>query len=265
MPITLPTRFYRAVPTSNPTGLVEEPWDLDVRRTAFVELHCWNVGCPGGPPVPEDYWVDLGSPQNHEAGWRIIQEAILPSLEAARRLGMPVVHVQPERIGDRYRHIQPPMPPRSSEPRAESPAWGWSPISDHQARRASRVHGEGFNDWEGWKQLDIAEPVKPVPGEIMIVATDQFDAWLRERGIDTLIYAGFCTNLCILDSPASMKPMAARGYRCVLLREATMAVEFPETLAERIHTETALRYIECWVGYTASVTDFVKACAEGER
>ncbi len=259
MRITLPARFYRAVPTSRPEGLVEEPWDLDVARTAFVSLHCWNVGCPGGPPVPEDYWVDMGSPENHEAGWQIIQEAILPCLEAARQVGMPVVHVQPERIGDRYKRLQPPIPPQ--EPRSQGPAWGWSPISDHQARRANRVHGEGFNDWPGWADLDFAGPVKPLEGETVIVTTDQFDAWLRERHIDTLIYVGFCTNLCILDSPASMKPMAGRGYRCVLLREATMAVEFPETLADRVHTQTAIRYVECWVGYTASVGDFRKACA----
>jgi nicotinamidase-related amidase len=133
-------------------------------------------------------------------------------------------------------------------------------VSDHQSRRANRVHGEGFNEWDGWKDLDIAEPAKPMAGEAMIVTTDQFDAWLRERSIDTLIFAGLCTNLCILDSPASMKPMAGRGYRCVLLREATLAVEFPETLADKIHTRTSIRYIECWVGYTASVADFVAGC-----
>jgi len=256
--MALPVRFYRAVPTSNPQGLVEEVWRLDLARTAFVELHCWNVGCPGGPPVPEEYWVDMGSPQNHAVGWEIITTRIAPCLAAARRAGMAVVHVQPERIGDRYRRLQPPIPKQPPQP-----AWGWSPISDHQSKRANRVHGEGFNDWEGWQDLDIAGPVQPVAGETMIVATDQFDAWLRERGIDTLIYAGFCTNLCILDSPASMKPMASRGYRCVLLRDATLAVEFPETLDKRVHTETAIRYIECWVGYTAATDDFLHACGGG--
>jgi nicotinamidase-related amidase len=261
MHITLPVRFYRAVPTSDPAGHVEEPWELELSRTAFIELHCWNVGCPGGPPVPEEFWVDMGSPANHAVGWQIINEAIEPCLQAARRIGMPVVHVQPERIGARYPHLQPPLP--ASDPQPNGAAWGWSPISDHQARRANRVHGEGFNDWAGWADLDIAEPVKPIAGETMIVTTDQFDAWLRQRGIDTLIYTGFCTNLCILDSPASMKPMGNRGYRCVLLRDATLAVEFPDTLADRIHTQTAIRYVECWVGYTASVPDFLKACAEG--
>jgi nicotinamidase-related amidase len=117
-------------------------------------------------------------------------------------------------------------------------------------------------DWSGWAELDIAAPLKPTDGETMIVTTDQFDRWLRERGIDTLVYAGFCTNLCILDSPAAMRAMAGRGYRCVLLRDATLAVEFPDTIDDRTNTRVALRYIEAWVGYTASTADFVRACDE---
>jgi nicotinamidase-related amidase len=255
MNITLPVRFYCAVPTSNPEGHVEETWTLDLAKTAFVALHCWNVGAPDGPPVPEEYWVDLGSPQNHELGWCVLTEEIVPALTAARRVQMPVVHVQPESIGSRYPQLQPPLPERKPQP-----AHGWSPVSDHASKRASRVHGEGFMSWEGWKHLDAPAPVKPKEGETMIVATDQFDAWLRGKGIDTLIYTGFATNLCVLDAPAGMKPMAGLGYRCVILREATLAVEFPDTMAERTCTQVALRYIESWVGYTASVQEFLRAC-----
>ena len=93
----------------------------------------------------------------------------------------------------------------------------------------------------------------------MIVTTEQFDSWLRRRGITTLIYTGFTTNLCILDSPAATKAMAELGYKCVILREATLAVEFPDTIEERLNTRVALRYIEAWVGYTASVKDFVES------
>src|SRR5579863_10067140 len=143
MQITLPVRFYRAVPTSDPQGYVTEDRDLDLAKTAFVSLHCWNVGCPGGPPVPEDYWVDMGSPQNHAVGWGVITEEIVPALAAARRIGMPVVHVQPESIGDRYPQLQPPRPARSTI----SPARP-GPISDHNSRRATRVHGEGYMEWE---------------------------------------------------------------------------------------------------------------------
>ncbi len=255
--MTLPVTFYCAVPSSNPRGLVTEDWELDLARTAFVELHGWNVGCPGGPPVPEEYWVDVGSPQNHELAWRVIEDHAAPALEAARKAGMTVAHVQPDSIARLYKELQPPMP----EAPPVEPSWGWAPVSSHASDRAQRVHGQGFMNWTGWKDLDIAVPLKPIDGEVMLVTTDQFDAWLRSKGIDTLVYIGFCTNLCILDSPASMKPMAGRGYRCILLREATLAVEFPETIEQRVCTQVALRYIESWVGYTASTADFAAATA----
>ena len=64
----------------------------------------------------------------------------------------------------------------------------------------------------------------------MIATTEQFDSWLRDRGITDLLFTGFATNLCILDSPAAMKAMRALGYRCVIIREGTLGVEFPDTL-----------------------------------
>jgi nicotinamidase-related amidase len=259
MSISLPVRFYCPLPSDNAQGYVTETWDLDLEKTAFVSLHCWNVGCPGGPPVPTEFWVDMGSLQNHEVGWQVIQEQIVPALETARRLGMTIVHVQPEMIGKKYSHLQPPLIEESS------PSKVWTgPVSDHYSRRANRVHGEGFNNWEGWKELDFAAPTRPLENETVIVTTPQWDAWLREKGIDTLIYVGFCTNLCILDAPGGMRLMAPLGYRCIILREATLAVEFPDTLEQRLNTQTSLRFIEAWVGYTASSEDFFKAGTTAE-
>lgn len=253
MTISLPVRFYRAVPASNPEGLVTEVWDLDVGKTAFIELHCWNIGCPGGISVPEDYWVFMGSPQNHEHMWRIVKEEIAPAMQAARAIGMPVVHVQGAQIAGRYPELQPPMVEPPPVPRARA-------ISDHNSRRANRVHGEGFVEWKHWADCDVAEPVRPMQGDTVVVTTEQFDGWLRTRGIDTLLYTGFATNLCILESPGAVKAMSALGYRCVILREATTAVEFPETMETRSHTVNAIRYIEAWCGYSASSRDFIKAC-----
>jgi nicotinamidase-related amidase len=267
MHIILPIRFYRAVPSRTPEGLITEAVEMDIAKTAFVSLHAWNVGCPGGPPVPEDYWVDMGSPQNHEVGWQIITEEIVPALAAARRAGLPIVHVQSESIGDKYPHLQPPRPDRlAARDAAEIPApnarKSRPPISDHYAKRASRVHGEGFLQWEGWKDLDFAEPLRPLESETVVVTTEQWDDWLRAQGIDTLIYVGFCTNLCILDAPGGMRQMAPLGYRCIILREATLAVEFPDTLEQRLQTQASLRHIEGWVGYTAGCRDFQRACQE---
>lgn len=261
--LDLPVRFWSAVPSRNPVGHVEETWSIDPARVCFVSLHAWNIGCPGGPAVPEDYWVDMGSPQNHDAGWEVIESAVVPALGAARESGLTVVHVQPETIADKYPERQPPRTDREHHAASDIPvavSRQRSPISNHASERAERVHGPGFGKWGGWKDLDFAEVLRPVGEEPVLVADDQWDDWLRERGIDTLVYVGFCTNLCILDAPGGMRRMAPRGYRCILLRDATLGVEFPDTLEDRTHTKVALRYIEAWVGYTASTADFVAAC-----
>lgn len=258
MNIDLPVRHYRGVPASNPDGLITTPWTLDVARTALIELHCWNFGFPGAPPVPEDYWVFMGSTQTHEQMVGVVRHVIAPLLDAGRRAGMPVVHVQPEKVARRYPELW--TPPAASAPPPPAPATPRRrPVTDDSARRAQSVHGEGYMEWDGWQGLDVAEPVRPQPGDAMIVTTDEFDTWLREREITTLLFTGFCTNLCILDSPAAMKDMRGRGYRCVILREGTLGCEFPDTLETRTHTRAALQYIEAWVGYSASADDLLRA------
>ena len=262
MNIALPVRQFIAVPSGEPRGLVTETWELPVAETAFIELHCWNVGVPGGLPAPDEYWVFMGSKENHERGARIMAEVIAPCLAAARQAGMATVHVQPESIAERWREFRVPgsesrAPQQEASPEACEPS---RQTEGHAATRANRVHGEGFMSWDGWQHLDAAPVVRPQAGDVMMATTEEFHEWLQGRGITTLIYTGFATNLCLLDSPCATKAMSGLGYRCVLLREGTMAIEFPDQ-PPSLHTEAAIRYVEAWVGYSASAEAFLAACA----
>lgn len=261
--LRLPVRQYIAVPSGKPKGLTTYNWDLNLAQTAFIELHCWNVGVPGGIPVPDDYWVFMGSKANHRRMARIVKRVIVPCMEAARQAGMPTVHVQPDSAADRYPELRPAHLRRQkevecaadSEQETEEQA-ATIRSSNHAVERAERVHGRGYMSWDGWDHLDVAPSLKPEAGDVMVASTAEFHQWLQERHITTLIYTGFCSNLCIVSSPAAMAPMNGLGYRCVLLREGTMAVEFPDQ-PQNLHTDASLRYIESWVGYTASVSDFL--------
>ena len=67
--------------------------------------------------------------------------------------------------------------------------------------------------------------------------------------VQHLLYAGFATNWCILNRDYGMRAMAQRGYNMILLRDATMGVEFPDTLAAETATEMAIREVEQQLGF----------------
>jgi len=82
----------------------------------------------------------------------------------------------------------------------------------------------------------------------------------EEKGILHMLVAGFATNWCILNRDYGIRAMAARGYNCILLRDATEGVEFPDTLETRFATEIAVREVEQMHGFSASNDDFYAAC-----
>lgn len=255
-------------PSLDGAGWVETPYDLDARETGFVALHLWNVGdvAGGGPPVPDGFFVDMGTREAQEESVRIAERYIRPAIDASRAAGIPIFHVEPANIALQYESVRyllddedlhPPKPVRPRPPEA-NPGWN--------RERAERSHGAGYGGWAGWQQMRILSSCDAEPGDQVILTGRQFDRILRERGIKNLVYTGFATNMCILDSAAATKEMLSYGYRIFLIREATLAVEYPETFATRMMTQAALKFFELKVGDTMSFEEYVRtaaACAAG--
>jgi ureidoacrylate peracid hydrolase len=83
----------------------------------------------------------------------------------------------------------------------------------------------------------------------------------RRKDIDTLVYAGFMADLCLVNIPGAIREMASKfKYRCVVLRDCTTAYEFDETHEGGWMTFAAIRLIETGLGYSATGTDFIKGC-----
>lgn len=55
-----------------------------------------------------------------------------------------------------------------------------------------------------------------------IFAGTDLDAWLRDKGIDTITLVGYMTNNCILSSAADAEP---RGFNVEVLSDATGAID----------------------------------------
>jgi nicotinamidase-related amidase len=241
-------------------GWRDTPYDVDPRETGFVALHLWNVGDPAGPPIPEAYFVDMGSREAQEESVRIARRFIRPAIDASRAAGLPVFHVEPANIALKYdsvheelrpEDVDPPAPARPRPPEA-NPGW--------IRERAERSHGRGYADWTGWAQMRILASCDAEPGDQVVLTGAQFDRILRRRGIKNLVYTGFATNMCILDSAAATREMLGYGYRIFLIREATLAVEYPDTFDERLMTRAALKYYELKVGDTIGFDQYVAAC-----
>jgi nicotinamidase-related amidase len=250
MTIHLPARYYRALPIDNP-GYEPVLFDLSVERTALIGMHCWNIGCPDGPPIDVNYCVGMGWPQASAEAYRIMAEVIRPAMDAARGVGMPVCHVETDWMDAQYPHI----PSR----RNRNAAWNPSPL--HQ-EMLDRAHGPAYLVRSPLARMKRAEVVSPVSDEPLVFYSDVLDDYLKSRHIDTLLYAGFATDMCILNAEGGARPMLARGYRCILMRDATVGVETPASFPERLATRYGTHLFEWQIGYSTTFEAFTKAIAK---
>jgi len=244
--IRLKTRYYRALPIDAP-GHEEETLELEVGKTALVGMHCWNIGCPDGPAVDVDFCVGMGWPQATAEGERIMREVIRPAMDAARGIGMPVCHVETDWMDAQY----PEVPSRRVR--------GGGVGVGRQREMAERAHGRDYLEKSPLARMRRAEIVAPAGDEPLVFYTDQLDGHLKPRGIETLIYAGFAADMCVLGSEGGARAMVGRGYRCILMRDATVGVETPESFPERLATRYGIHRFEWQVGYSTRWADFMDA------
>jgi nicotinamidase-related amidase len=253
--LKLTGRYYRTIPIDNP-GFETETIELDPARTAFIGMHCWNIGCPDGPAINNNYWVGMGFPQTSHEAERIMRECIRPAMDAARRAGVTVCHVESAKIGEQHPAAQEDL----DEPPAASSTASPPVLTDWMTRMTARFHGADYPTQSPYARMDRAQIVTPLPGEPYVYQTGQLDRILRRRGIENLIYSGFATDMCVLRAPGGVEPMLGSGYRMFLMRDATIGVEMPDTFEERIATRWAIRYFETHFGDTISTDDFIQAC-----
>jgi nicotinamidase-related amidase len=200
-------------------------------------------------------WV----PTAHE----IIQTKIKPALDAARSAHMAVFHLAQYVYAPRYPQYlkiaaDPDLQPPSPEPKFEGCV---------RPRSVQEMWRDEYGpDFPGavWvthaDKFDIARAARPLPDEYVFLDSWQLNGLCRRLDIDTLIYMGFMTDLCLLNIPGAMREMAHKfQYRCIALRDATIAYEYPETVEGNRMTEATIRHIETEIGYTATTEDFVRS------
>ena len=279
--LSLTTRHWRCYNPSEYAGPVDMQREFQPASVAFVSLHLWNVGYPGGPSYPTDrFAMWMCTPEDTVIANQIVDEIIAPCLMAARGAGLTVFHAQPYIVADKYpisnlewqptdipAHLRKKWRPAGTAADDEEVTarfgdpGAWSdPIPGWPLERAELVHGPGHRKWEGVAQLDIHESCKPLEGEYVVKTTMQLDGLLRKLGIVNLVYVGFTAQGCLLHTEGGIGPMSERGYRCMLIREGTHGVESAESRKERWMTRAAIFSVEQRYGLTIGAADFIRAC-----
>jgi hypothetical protein len=88
---------------------------------------------------------------------------------------------------------------------------------------------------------------------------DQFAEMLRKEGIDSLLYVGFASNMCVIGRKMGMIPMVQQGFKTYFVPEASAAVEFAETWeTQSVHRETT-KIISQWIAEILHYDDFMQA------
>jgi len=106
----------------------------------------------------------------------------------------------------------------------------------------------------------IADGCNPIRGERVIHTGRELHKYLGECGVKTLLYAGYATNMCILNRPESIPNIEPLGYNIILLRDCTIAFEnTPESIEGEWKYHEAISKIEANWGSTSTLDDFKAA------
>lgn len=104
-------------------------------------------------------------------------------------------------------------------------------------------------------------------GDLMILYHQDFDdrqfsKYLTANSIDTLIYSGFASNMCVIGRRMGMIPMQLQGFRLFFVPEASAAVEFGDSWKTGAAHRAATSFISQWVGELINLKNFMKLSPE---
>jgi nicotinamidase-related amidase len=255
------------MPATGEEGLKEREFEKPAGQVGLVLVHPWNVGEANGPyPINPDARYPGEVADWVPAAHQIITNRIKPVLDAARKAHIAVFHLAQPTYAPKY----PQYLEIASDPALCPP----SPAQEVEGCVRPKSFEEHYRDQYGvgfpgpvWvthaDTFDIAEAVRPLPDEAVIVNGWQLNGLCRRQDIDTLFYAGFMADLCLVSIPGAMREMFATfGYRCIALRDCTIAYEYADTYQGQWMTRAAIRLIETDLGFSARSEDLIAACEQ---
>lgn len=216
---------------------------LPIDQTALILVDLWNVHFI-------ESWIERAK--------QVTVECVVPVIDAARKVGMTIVHAPSPSVAQQYPQLQRHKPPQPAAPNTWPPPEFRSRSGDYNVYRGPRSQPPGIGGhWDKLSsQLSMSPAIDVKEDEFVIATGQQLHELLEERGTLHLLYAGFATNWCVLGRDYGIRSMSRYGYNIILLRDATTGVEFPDTYDNLFTTEIAIREVEQQYGFSASNDDF---------
>jgi len=117
--------------------------------------------------------------------------------------------------------------------------------------------GKNIGVWiKGTWNTEVVEELIPQPGDIIVekkvyggFQDTDLELILRNLGVDTLIFTGVATHMCL---ESTLREAFMRGFRVALLKDCSQTFDDElQSCSERI--------IEFWFGYISTSDNFVKS------
>ena len=260
--IQVNTRFYRLSPSTGYLGYGFEEYEAEHGRSAFVVIDVYGLGFHPDDPVPAYNQAGHGAAERPALAWlgssehedRIIKTALLPALEAARAIGLPVIYLNNSapKIGLRFsefgkvlkRQLNTDMERMFAEDEVDPKEYHYGD-SDH---------------------VKISKLLTPRPNEYFVrkhvysgfVGT-RFDLLLRYLDIKNLFMVGFSADACLM---TTVIDALWHNYKVILLRDCTLANDLPEEQAELLGTQRLVKMLESLYCVSITSQEFVAAAQQ---
>ena len=244
------------------------PLDVPCREENFIRRDlAMSLPAEQTALVIVDVWDNRHIKSWFERAEAVTKNVIVPVIETARKAGITVIHapspetyeIAPQAFNVYQGNTTPPAelkftwPPQDFRQRTGQYAIYRGPRLQppgvqHQTERIPAYPGPSPN-------------IKIDDSDFAILNRWQLHDLCEERKILHLLYVGFATNWCILGRDYGIRTMSqANRYNTILIRDATLGIEFPDTLEKAWATELAVREAEQVHGFTTSNEDFFTAC-----
>jgi ureidoacrylate peracid hydrolase len=257
--LKLKTRYYRLFPADGYLGYAYEDYEAEFGRSAFLVVDVYGLGFHPDDPRPS-YMQDehlegarpalawLGSADHED---RIVKTALLPALNAAREIKLPIIYLNNSapRLGLRNsefgkvlsRQLNTDMESMFAEDEVDPKEYHYGD-SDH---------------------VKISKLLYPQEGEYFIrkhvysgfVGT-RLDLLLRYLDIKNLFTVGFSADACLM---TTVIDALWHDYKVILLRDCTLANDFPEEQSELLGTQRLVKMMEALYCVSITSQEFIEA------